>query len=103
MGATADPTADHVVALGNEISRAGEAEIGEGLAEAGDELAHVLAAAAGFMQRVLQQHVGRRELVDHLGVPGIAPELGEPAADDRLVFLFLGHDGCSSVLLAARP
>jgi hypothetical protein len=44
------------------------------------------------VQRILQQHVRRRELVDNRKVAGLAPELGEPAADDGLVVVFYRHE-----------
>jgi hypothetical protein len=89
--AAADPAAHDVVALGDEIGRAAEAEVGECPAEAVHEIRHIRATATRLMQRILQQHVGGGEFLDHLGIPGIAPEFREPAADDGLVFLFLGH------------
>src|SRR5215472_13971973 len=107
MCAAADPAADDVVALGDKVARTAEAEIGESLAKGGDELPDVLATAPRLMQRVLQQHVGCRKVVDHLGIPGIAPELREPAANDRLVLLFLGHDAylsrCCRLASRCRP
>jgi hypothetical protein len=41
------------------------------------------------MQRILQQHVGRGELVHDIEVAGLAPEVGEPSPDDSLVGLGL--------------
>jgi hypothetical protein len=89
--AAADPAADDMVAFGYKIGRAAEGEVGKGPAKAGHEIPHVVMATTRSMQRILQEHVGCGELLDHLGVPGIAPEFREPAADQRLVFLFLGH------------
>jgi hypothetical protein len=43
--------------------------------------------AAGSVQRVLEQHVHRGDLVDDRKIDILAPELG----DDRLVILFLAH------------
>jgi len=39
------------------------------------------------VQGVLEADVGCGQLVDDGGVEALAPELGEPAADDRLVLL----------------
>src|SRR5262245_12701294 len=91
MGAAAVPTTDHIVALGDEVRRAPEVEIRERLAELGHERLHLRAAPARRMQGILQEDIGCAELVDDGGVPRIAPELREPAADDRLVLLFLRH------------
>jgi hypothetical protein len=41
------------------------------------------------MQRILQQHVGRGELVHDIEVAGLAPEVSEPSPDDSLVGLGL--------------
>jgi hypothetical protein len=101
--AAALPLADHVVALGDEVGRAAELEIRKRLAEVAHEVLHVLPATARRMQGVLQQDVGGGELVDDLGIPGIAPELGEPASDDGLVVLFLRHDRILRVVVSARP
>src|SRR5262249_1678140 len=48
--------------------------------------------AQGRVERVLEADVWRGELIDHGRVEVLAPELREPAANDRLV-LFDGH-GC---------
>src|SRR5262245_63790754 len=97
MRAAAVPTTDHVVALGDEVGRAPEVEIRERLAELGHERLHLRAAPSRRVQGVLQEDIGRAELVDDGGVPRIAPELREPATDDRLVLLFLRHDYFLSV------
>src|SRR5262245_36740928 len=89
MRAAAVPTTDHVVALGDEVGRAPEVEIRERLAELGHERLHLRAAPARRAQGALQEDIGRAEFVDDGGVPRIAPELREPATDDRLVLLFL--------------
>src|SRR5262245_55808311 len=43
------------------------------------------------MQRIFEQHVGGRDLVDGAKVDGLAPKFREPTADNRLVILFLAH------------
>jgi hypothetical protein len=42
------------------------------------------------LQRVLEQHVRRGDLDDRK-IDILAPELGKPAGDDRLVIPFLAH------------
>src|SRR5712672_903384 len=81
------PLADHVVALGDQVSRAPEVQVRESGAELGGELPDFLAAAAGGMQRVFEADVGGSEFVDDSGVEVLAPELGEPASDYGLVLL----------------
>src|SRR5690349_2368707 len=76
LGAAALPLADHVVALGDQVSRAPEVQVREGSAEPGGELPDFLAAAAGGMQRVFEADVGGGEFVDDSGVEVLAPELG---------------------------
>ena len=98
--AAALPLADHVVALGDEVGRAAELEVRKRLAEVDHEVLHVLAAATRGVQGVLQQDVGGGELVDDLGIPGIAPEFREPASDDGLVVLFLRHDRILRVVVS---
>src|SRR3954452_13735870 len=77
VGAAALPLPDDVVALGDEVGGRAEAEIGERLAERQRELAHLVAAAEGLVQRVLEADVGRGELVDDIRVEVAAPEIGE--------------------------
>jgi hypothetical protein len=48
-------------------------------------------ATARIVQRVLEEHVGRGELVDDPGVPGVPPEAREPAAHEGLVVLLFRH------------
>jgi hypothetical protein len=43
------------------------------------------------MQRVLQEDVSRAEVVHDGGIPGVAPEFGEPSADDGFVVVFFRH------------
>jgi len=47
----------------------------------------VFATLARLMQRVFQQHVRRRNLVDHTQIAGLAPKIGEPTADNSLVVI----------------
>src|SRR5262249_54775054 len=63
MRATTFPLTDDVVAIGDKIRRAPEIEIGECSTEIGHERLDVVAASAGFMQRVFEQHVRRGDLV----------------------------------------
>src|SRR6185295_3212974 len=81
------PAADHIVAFGDQISRAPEIEVRESIAKVGHERLDVSPAAARLMQRVLQEHVGSRELVDDVEIAGFSPEIREPAAHDCLVVL----------------
>src|ERR1700737_2735311 len=75
-GAAALPLADDVVALGDEVGRAPEVQIGECGAEIGHEGLDVFATFAGLMQRVFKQHIRRRKLVDHTQIAGLAPKVG---------------------------
>src|SRR6266536_3117082 len=85
------PLADDIVAFCDQISRAPEAEIGECSAEIGHECLDVVTAAARLVQGILHEHVGRGELIDDAEIAGLAPELGEPSADNGLVVLCLAH------------
>src|SRR6185437_13652759 len=85
--AAAFPLADHVVALGDQVGGAPEVQVRERGAELSRELADRLSAAQRRVQRVLEPDVRGGELVDDGGVVVLAPELGEPAADDGLVLL----------------
>src|SRR5262249_30131902 len=58
----------------------------------------VVASATRLMQRILQQHVWRCEFIDDRKVAGLAPELIEPARDDRLVLFQIRH--CASPEMA---
>src|SRR5262245_53135932 len=100
MGAATLPLTDDVVALGDQIRRAPEIEIGECGTEIGHERLDVGTAAARFMQRVFEQHVRRGNLVDDGKIDLLAPELGKPAADDGLVIRFLAHWNASSSSVA---
>src|ERR1700712_5340757 len=91
MCAAAFPATDDIIAFREQVRGAAEAEIRKRIAESDHEFLHTLATAARLMQRILQQHVRRSQFVDDIGVPGIAPELLEPAAYDSLVLLFLRH------------
>jgi hypothetical protein len=97
MSAAALPATHYVVAFGNEIVSAGEAEVGECRAKPDHEGSDVIAAAPRCVQRVLQEHVRSRQLIDDLGVPRIAPEFREPAADDGLVPFKLGRAATAGV------
>ena len=96
MRAAAFPAADNVVVHGDEVRGAPEVEVRESLAEVGHERLDVVAAAAGFMQGVFEQHVRRGDLVDNSEIDALAPEFGKPAADNGLVIFFLAHWNGSS-------
>ena len=70
VGAAAFPLADDVVALGDQIRRAPEVEVGERAGTRG-ELAHLVAAAARGVQRVLEADVRGGELVDDRGLKSL--------------------------------
>src|SRR6201992_1300693 len=90
------PLTNDVVAFGDQICRAKEIEIGECGAEIGHERLDVVATAAGFMQRVLEQHVRRGDLIDDSEIDALAPEFGKPATDNSLVVFLLAHWNGSS-------
>src|ERR1700736_3862460 len=96
VSATPFPLADDVSTFGNEVGRAPEVQVGEGSSEIGHESLDVLATFPRFMQRVLQQHVRRSNLVDHFQVAFFTPESGEPGADDGLVVILQAHECTSS-------
>jgi len=48
-------------------------------------------AAARLVQRILQEHVGRGELIDDAEIAGLAPELGEPPTDNSLAVFCFAH------------
>src|SRR6202158_4070885 len=87
VNATALPTTDHVIALGDEIGSTPELEVRERSAEIHHKTPHLLATPARRMQRILEQHVRGGEFVDDLGVPRITPEPVKPASNEGLVFL----------------
>ncbi len=85
MRAAAFPAANDVVPFRDEIRSTPEIQIRERSAEVRHERFDVLAATARLMQGILQQHVGRRELIDNAQSAGLTPEVGKPTANDRLV------------------
>jgi hypothetical protein len=91
MRSASRPTTDDVVALRDEVGCAPEVEIRERLPEVGHERLDVIATAAGFVQRIVQQHVGRGQFVDNAEIAGLAPEMREPSTHDGLVVFFLRH------------
>ena len=101
MGAATFPLADDVVALGDEVGRAPEVQIGERGAEIGHEGLDVFATFAGLMQRVFQQHVRRGNVVDHTQMADLAPKVSEPTADNGLVVILHAH-GSASGFVASR-
>src|SRR5689334_24147588 len=91
MRSASGPPADDIVAFGNQVGCTPEVEIRERLSEVGHERLDVIATAAGFVQRILQQHVGRGQFIDDAEIAGLAPEMREPPTDDGLVVIFLRH------------
>jgi hypothetical protein len=89
------PTADHVLALGYEVGRAPEIDVRKTLSESHHEVAYILPTASGRMQRILKQHVGCREFIDDLGIPGVTSEPLEPTADVALL--------CCSSAMCSSP
>src|SRR4029077_4047734 len=85
------PATNDMVAFRDQVRRAPEVEVRKRLAEIGHERFDVVATPARIMQRILQQHVGRGKLVPDIEIAGLAPEIGEPSADDRLVALLFAH------------
>src|SRR5215469_9030276 len=63
----------------------------------------MLATLARLMQRVFQQHVRRRNLVDHTQIAGLAPKIGEPTADNSLVVILQAHGSASRLLPHRSP
>ncbi|KSV81726.1 hypothetical protein N183_14535 [Sinorhizobium sp. Sb3] len=80
-----------IVALGDQIGRAPEVEVGKSRPKVCHERRDVFAAAARFVQGILQEHIGRRDLIDNSKIDVLAPEFGEPANDDGLVVFFFTH------------
>jgi hypothetical protein len=96
--AAAFPAANYIVALCDEIGSSEKSKIRKCFTKSGHESFDFLPAAARRMKRVPQEHVGSGEFVDHTEIAGLAPELGEPTAYNRLVVLYLGHDGTFAVI-----
>ena len=92
MDSAAFPSADDVVAFRDQIRSAPEVEIGERFPEVRHERLDVFTATARFVERILQEHVGRGEFIDNSEVAGLAPEIREPPANNGLVIFFLRHD-----------
>jgi len=91
MGTSAFPLSDDIVILGDQVRRTSEIEVRERRAEIGHERPDIVAATTWLVQRVFEQHIRRRNLVDDREIDLLAPELGEPAADNGLVIVFLAH------------
>src|ERR1700730_8802847 len=92
MCSAAFPSTDDVVAFRDEIRSAPEVEIGERLSEVGHERLDVFTAAARFVERILQEHVGRSKFIDNSEIASLTPKIREPPANNGLVVFFLGHD-----------
>src|SRR6266436_146355 len=89
--AAAFPLADDIVAFGDQVGGAPELEVRKGCTEVGHEGLDVFTAAARFVERVLQQHVRRGDVVDDGQITLLTPEFGEPADDGGLVVFFFAH------------
>jgi hypothetical protein len=72
-----------------------EVEIGERRSEIGHEGLDVITTLSRFMQRILQQHVRRCNLVHHAQIAGLVPEVGEPTADNGLAVILQAHGSAS--------
>jgi hypothetical protein len=48
-------------------------------------------APARLVERILQEHVGRGDLVDNGKITGLAPKFIEPTANNGLVCIFVRH------------
>jgi hypothetical protein len=97
------PLADDIVAFCDQIRHTPEVEIGECCAKIGHECLDVVRAAARLVQRILQEHVRRGELIDDAEIAGLSPELGEPPANDGLVILCFAHLDVLLVCVAKPP
>ena len=83
------PSTDDTVAFSDKVCGAPEIKVWEGRTEISHERLDVVMTTAWFVQRILQEHVGRGELVDDVELAGLSPEIGEPTADNGFViFLF---------------
>ena len=91
MRAAAFPTSDHAIPFGDQVGGTPKIQIGKRRAEIGYEGFDVFPTATRLVQRLVQQHVGCRDLVDDAEVACLSPEVGEPAAYDGLVLLLDGH------------
>src|SRR5260221_9242733 len=89
--AAAFPATNHILTLGNQLSRAPEVEVWERFTKSRHEDLDLLMAPTWLMQRVVQQHVGSSEFVNDAEIARFTPELRKPATDDGLVFAFLRH------------
>src|SRR5580693_7044086 len=65
MGTSTVPLPDDVIALGDKIRGSPEIKIRECLAEVGHEGLDVRVAPARLVKRILQEHVGRGDLIDN--------------------------------------
>src|SRR5258706_1233717 len=89
MRSAAFPSTDDVVAFRDEIRSAPEVEIGERFPKVRHERLDVFMATARFVERILQEHVGRGEFIDNSEVASLAPKIREPPANNGLVVFFL--------------
>jgi len=98
MRAAADPTSDDKIAFRDQVGRANEAKVWEGLTEVCHESFDVRVAATWRVQRILQEHIRCGELVYDAEITRWTPEAGESASYDRFIVLFLRHIAFSSLL-----
>src|SRR5262245_28809612 len=96
MGPATFPLTDDIVALGDQISRSPEIEIGECCTEIGHKRLDVGTAPSRLVQRISEQHVRGGDLVDDRKIDVLAPEFAEPSDNNRLVGIFFAHQSNSS-------
>src|SRR5260370_17892620 len=78
--AAAFPTADYIVALGDEIGSAPEIEVRKCVAKIGHERLDVRMALARRMHRILQETVRRGALDNAAEITGFPPHVPNPSA-----------------------
>jgi hypothetical protein len=94
----ANPTTYNIVAFGDQVSRAAEAEVWKSSPEVGHERLDIVVSTTGLVQRILQEHIRGCKLVNDTEVALGTPETGEPSTYDGFVLLFFRH----KVLLLQR-
>src|SRR3981189_282924 len=103
MRSAAFPSTDDVVAFRDEIRSAPEVEIGERFPKVRHERLDVFMATARFVERILQEHVGRGEFIDNSEVASLAPKIREPPASPGLDAIFIAHRHFSYCVLWLPP
>ena len=100
MRATAFPLADDKVAFGDQLGRAPEIEVGKRSTKIGHERLDVITTAARFVQRVVEQHVRRSDLVDDREIDILTPKLSKPATNDGLIAVFFAYLNCPNQVVS---